>query len=186
MERHILTWSSGGGDKTAVCVTKIKDSQRGIVGEVVFAGTDEGAVILEDLLEHNEYEAALKEIKELRTAEKKRIDRTIKKVERALGIKLYDWQKAFIFHNKSYGLEVSAYRCTGKTLAHCLRLCLSEGEPIEATLSPSAKSDFLRYLGEDGCNHTRSRFFIDELHKVYNTLNAAGGIGLREITFRRL
>lgn len=153
----------------------------------MYSGTDEGAVILEEILEHPGYEAVAAEAKELRDAAKRRTERTIRKVEQALGLKLYDWQKAFIFHDKPYGLEVSAYRRTGKTLAHCLRLCLSEGEPIIATLSPSVGmgNEFLLYLGEDGCSKSRSKFFIDDLQRVYNKLREAGNIDLREITFRR-
>ncbi len=187
MERHILSWASGGGDYTAVAITKIHNNKNNIIGEVVFTGNDEGAVILEDLLQHISYDAAQKELEELQAAVKHRQERTIKKVERALGITLYDWQKAFIFYDKPYSFEVSGYRGTGKTLAHCLRLCLSDGEPIVATLEPPtrAKNEFLRYLGEDGCTIPRSQFFISELQRVYHTLLAAGNIDLREITFRR-
>lgn len=150
-------------------------------------GTAEGAVILEDLIEHPGYNALAKEVKELRGAAERRRERTIRKVEQALGLKLYDWQKAFIFYNKPYNYYVSGCRGTGKTLAHCLRLCLSEGEPIIAALTPPtrAKNEFLRYLGEDGCSIYRSQFFINELRQVYNKLLAAGNIDLREITFKR-
>lgn len=187
MEKHILTYASGGTDKTAVAITRIKNSGTDIIGEVVYTGTDEGAVILENLIEHPGYNALAKEVKELRETAERRRERTIRKVEQALGLKLYDWQKAFIFYNKPYNYYVSGYRGTGKTLAHCLRLCLSEGEPIVATLTPPviAKNEFLQYLGEDGSTIHRSKFFIDELRKVYNKLLEAGNIDLREITFRR-
>ena len=187
MEKHILTYTSDGTDKTAVAITKIRNTGTDIIGEVVYTGTDKGAVILEDLIEHPGYNALAKEVKELRDAAELRRERTIKKVEQALGLKLYDWQKAFIFYNKPYNYYVSGYRGTGKTLAHCLRLCLSEGEPIIAALTPPtrAKNEFLRYLGEDGCSIHRSQFFINELRQVYNKLLAAGNIDLREITFKR-
>ena len=126
MEKHILTYTSDGTDKTAVAITKIGNSGTDIIGEIVYTGTDEGAVILEDLIEHPGYNALAKEVKELRDAAERRRERTIRKVEQALGLKLYDWQKAFIFYNKPYNYYVSGYRGTGKTLAHCLRLCLSE------------------------------------------------------------
>ncbi len=187
MEKHILTYTSDGTDKTAVAITKIRNSGTDIIGEIVYMGTDEGAVILEDLIEHPGYNALAKEVKELRDAAERRRERTIRKVEQALGLKLYDWQKAFIFYNKPYNYYVRGYRKTGKTLAHCLRLCLSEGEPIIAALTPStrAKNEFLCYLGEDGCSIHRSQFFINELRQVYNKLLAAGNIDLREITFKR-
>lgn len=187
MERHILTYASGGNDKTAVAITKIRNSGTDIIGEVVYMGTDEGAVILEDLIEPPGYIEAIKELTVLRDAIKRRNEQTIRKVERALGLTLYDWQKDFIFYGKRYGYEVSGYRNTGKTLAHILRLCLSDGEPIVATLTPPViiKNEFLGYLGEDGSTIRRSRLFIDELQRIYNTLLAAGNIDLREITFRR-
>lgn len=187
MEKHILTYVSDGTGKTAVAITKIRNSGTDIIGEVVYTGTDKGAVILEDLIEHPGYNALAKEVKELRDAAERRRERTIRKVEQALGLKLYDWKKAFIFYNKPYNYYVSGCRGTGKTLAHCLRLCLSEGEPIIAALTPPtrAKNEFLRYLGEDGCSIYRSQFFINELRQVYNKLLAAGNIDLREITFKR-
>jgi hypothetical protein len=54
-------------------------------------------------------------------------DDTIRMVEAALDIKLYDWQKAYILGLADY---VAPGRCTGKTLAHMIRFCLSKGEPI--------------------------------------------------------
>lgn len=107
MEKHILTYTSGGTDKTAVAITKIRNSGTDIIGEIVYMGTDEGAVILEDLIEHPGYNALAKEVKELRDAAERRRERTIRKVEQALGLKLYDWQKAFIFYNKPYNYYVS-------------------------------------------------------------------------------
>lgn len=188
MERHILTWSSGGNDKTAVAITKLTVTSDDLVGEVIYAGTDEGAIILEELLHSENYKAEQKELQELRLADKRRRERTIRKVEKALGITLYEWQKDFIFHNKHYGAAVSQGRQTGKTLAHCLRLCLSDGEPLNAILVPPvpARNEFLKYLGEDGCTVMRSRYFISELRKVYEQLRAAGGIDLREISFTKV
>lgn len=88
-----LTYTSDGTDKTAVAITKIRNSGTDIIGEIVYTGTDEGAVILEDLIEHPGYNALAKEVKELRDAAERRRERTIRKVEQALGLKLYDWQK---------------------------------------------------------------------------------------------
>lgn len=187
MEKHILTYASGGADKTSVAITKIRNSGTDVIGEVVYTGTDEGAVILEDLIERSNYSAAIEELKALHAAEKRRKERTIRKVEKALGLTLYDWQKDFIFYDKPYGFEVNYTRRTGKTLARCLYICLSEGEPIVATLTPPviAKNEFLLYLGEDGSTMHRLKFFISELQRVYHILLAAGNIDLREITFNR-
>lgn len=61
MEKHILTYASGGADKTAVVITKIRNSGIDVTGEVIYTGADEGAVILEDLIKHPEYDAAIKQ-----------------------------------------------------------------------------------------------------------------------------
>lgn len=66
MEKHILTYVSDGTGKTAVAITKIRNSGTDIIGEVVYTGIDKGAVILEDLIEHPGYNALAKEVKELR------------------------------------------------------------------------------------------------------------------------
>lgn len=187
MEKHILTYASGGTDKTAVVITKIRNSGIDVTGEVIYTGADEGAVILEDLIEHPEYDAAIKQLRKLNKEIDCRKERTLKKVERALGITLYDWQKAFIFYDEPYGFEISDYRGNGKTLANCLRLCLSCGEPITVSRYPTQKekSEFLFYCGEDGYSRHRICFFVTELYNIYNKLLSAGGIDLREIIFRR-
>lgn len=186
MEKHILTYASGT-DKTAVVITKIRNSGTDVIGEVIYTGTDEGAVILEDLIKHPEYDAAIKQLRKLNQEIECRKERTLKKVERALGITLYDWQKAFIFYDIPYGIEISASRQTGKTLARCLSLCLSSGEPIIVSRFSTDKeiSKILFFLGEDSCTRNRTRAFIDELYNIYNKLLSAGGIDLREIIFRR-
>ena len=185
MEKHILSWDSGGKDKTAITIIKQKSQGNTYIGEVIFSGIGAGAVVVEDLITIPEYEAIKAELNELLCKEKQRKNRTAAKVERALGITLYDWQKEFIFEGKPYAAVIGNSRCNGKTLAHCLRLCLSDGKPITASLNPPvwAKNDFLHYLGEDAATPTRARFFIDELHKVYTKLRSAGGIDLREIEF---
>lgn len=126
-----------------------------------------------------------KEKETLLREKKERQARTIKKVEKALGLTLFDWQKEYIFEGKEYGTEIKFARRAGKTLAHILKICLSNGELIKATLKPAClgKNEFLQYLGEDGCTENRARFFIHELREVYEKLKAAGGIDLREIEF---
>lgn len=187
MEKHILTYASGGADKTAVVITKIRNSGIDVTGEVIYTGADEGAVILEDLIKHPEYDAAIKQLRKLNKEIDCRKERTLKKIERALGITLYDWQKAFIFYDIPCGIEISASRQTGKTLAHCLRLCLSCGEPIIVSRYPTKKEEreLSYYLGEDKHSQQRISFFVDELYNIYNKLLSAGGIDLREIIFRR-
>lgn len=187
MEKHILTYASGGADKTAVVITKIRNSGIDVTGEVIYTGADEGAVILEDIIKRPEYDIAIKRLRELNKEVDCRKKHTLKKVERALNITLYDWQKAFIFYDEPYGLEVSNYRMNGKTLAHCLRLCLSCGEPITVSRYPTKKEEreLSYYLGEDKHSRQRISFFVDELYNIYYKLLSAGGIDLREIIFRR-
>lgn len=126
------------------------------------------------------------EVTETLLHEKKaRQERTIKKVEKTLGFTLFDWQKEYIFEGKPYGASIRFARRAGKTLAHILRLCLSDGEPIKAALKPPclARNEFISYLGEDGVTYQRSLGFIHELREVYEKLKVAGGIELREIEF---
>lgn len=65
MEKHILTYASGGADKTAVVITKIRNSGIDVTGEVIYTGADEGAVILEDIIKRPEYDIAIKRLREL-------------------------------------------------------------------------------------------------------------------------
>lgn len=197
MERYVLTWDSCKDDKTAVVITKIHNDGLSLLGEVVFSGIGDGAVFLDELkifddraikAELAEAEARAKryfdEKEALLRREYERRERTIAKVERALGFKLFQWQKDYIFEGKPYGEEIYFARCAGKTLAHCLRLCLSDGDKISALLRPDRISDeFLQYLGEDNNSHHRRVHFVQTLKDTYAKLNAAGGIELREIIF---
>ena len=135
--------------------------------------------------EPSAFDEIIKENERLKEEKQARQERTIKKVEKALGFNLFEWQKQYIFNNTPYGIEIQHARRAGKTTACALRLCLSDGEPIRATLTPAciAKNDFLRYLGEDAVTYPRSKFFVYELKKIYETLKNAGGIELREIEF---
>ena len=109
----------------------------------------------------------------------KRPEETIEQIENALGFKLFEWQKAFIFEGKDYGDAIKVARCAGKTTAHILRLCLSEGKTLLAT---SLLIDLQEYFGEDGISYRRRNFFINELRNIYETLNNAG-IKTRKIIF---
>lgn len=184
MERHILSWSSGNDEK-AVTITKIKnDSKCNIISEVIFSATSEGAVILEELMQTAAYDKAIKTIENYQAAENARRQDIINKVNKALNITLYDWQIDFIFDGKVYGRNIYNGRCTGKTLAHCLSLCLSTGEPIKVNPHPSTtREDIFNYIGEDGITLQRIRFFISELKTIYNILKSAGTISLRELEF---
>ena len=55
-------------------------------------------------------------------------NKTFKKIEKALGFKLYDWQKAYISLESDF---VPEGRCVGATTAFILRWLLNYGEKIE-------------------------------------------------------
>ena len=103
----------------------------------------------------------------------------IKQIEKALGFKLTEWQKAFIFEGQPYGYEIAVLRINGKTTAHCLRACLSEGQALVANVYGR---DLQQFYGEDGINYRRRNLFISELQNIYETLNNAG-IETRKIIF---
>lgn len=113
----------------------------------------------------------------------KRKARIIRKIERALGFTLYENQKAFIFDNVSLPYE----RCSGRTTAHILKLCLSKGDPIYIpTRSFSYKqypAEYLQYLGEDNCTLGRRSFFTTELREIYKKLKQVKGLRLRKLIF---
>jgi hypothetical protein len=51
----------------------------------------------------------------------------IQKIEQALNIKLYPWQIDYLLK----GHPMPRDRGNGKTLAHCIRLALSDGKPLD-------------------------------------------------------
>lgn len=115
--------------------------------------------------------------------------RTIRKINRALGVKLYDWQIAFIFEGRPYSAEIGNGRCNGKTLAHVLRACLKTDvnipEPIIIRRSYQTDTFVFEWAGEDAKPIMRARFFIHELRDIYNRLQGIRGIKLRDIRFER-
>jgi len=177
MEKYILSWDSGKKDETAVVITRIDTENGKANAEVVFCGVGNGAICIDEFI--------ASKYKDFIVSDRAKKERTIKKVEDALGIKLFDWQKEYLLDDVMYGREIQYARRAGKTLTHCLKVCLSNGEPIKARLEPActAKNEFLRYLGEDGCTYHRSQYFISELKEIYTKLKDYGGIELREITF---
>lgn len=51
----------------------------------------------------------------------------IKKIEKAFGFELYEWQKDYLLDN---GRMIRGGRCNGKTFAYCLKMLLSDGDKI--------------------------------------------------------
>lgn len=114
--------------------------------------------------------------------------KTVKKVNRALGVRLKKWQIDFIFENRPYSAEIATERCNGKTLAYILRICLKNDLPLyEPIFMKRTRADtklmLRRYTGEDGATERRMHYFLYELRYIYEKLSAAGGIELRDIRF---
>lgn len=96
-------------------------------------------------------------------------------VERALKIKLLDWQIAYIWGDSGY---LMPGRCTGKTLASVIRLCLSKGAPLH--MYPGGKNDRMcdGYHGPE-----YFKIYRDYVRDAYRKLEFYGGLKLRTIYF---
>lgn len=70
---------------------------------------------------------------------------TIQKIESVFGFSLYDWQKDYLLGNIQHR---AGGRCNGNTFAYCVKLLLSDGDPIKI-------KDIQKY--------------IDEVHDSYYT-----------------
>lgn len=79
------------------------------------------------------------------------LDKKIEDVEKALGFKLFIWQKTYI--------EYGVFRQYGETTAKILRLLITLGKIVDFTEQPRGD---------------RERFFRKELLEVKAKLNAAG------------
>ena len=99
-----------------------------------------------------------------REIELKKIDLLdIRKIEKAFGFSLYDWQKDYLLENHykfPYGR-----RCSGRTFAYCLKLLLSDGEPIK-------HRDLFKYKDENHGTHYDS-WFVRYIRDINKTLVAA-------------
>lgn len=99
-------------------------------------------------------------------------------VERALEVKLFDWQVAYIWGDSHY---LMPGRGTGKTFAQIIKLCLSEGCPITLRGDRPTITDglgismpFENYL-----------WFRSEVMRIYQKLVMYQVPGLRKIYFSR-
>lgn len=121
--------------------------------------------------------------------------KTIKKVNKALGINLRKWQIQYIFKNQSTPMFIELSRRGGKTTAHILFVLLNplmDGIELERIVTDRFQEG-LRYdprayakvlYGEDGVTVARQLFFKKELMEIRDRLNAAG-IKTNNITIRR-
>ncbi|MDD6301205.1 MAG: hypothetical protein PUA58_05665 [Ruminococcus sp.] len=103
---------------------------------------------------------------------KRKERRTAKAIESALHIKLTDMQKQYIFGRSEWTLTG---RCTGKTTAYCIKICISEGDAIVIRFG-QMPPQFL-----DGLNTSwYNRFYTCEFLRIYKALSKTN-IRLREV-----
>lgn len=87
----------------------------------------------------------------------------IPKIESAFGFSLYDWQKDYLLGKIQYRV---GGRHNGNTFAYCVKLLLSDGEPISV-------KDLWKYMDElhgSGC----ARWFTGYCMEINEKLIAAG------------
>ena len=98
----------------------------------------------------------------------------IRRIEKALNIKLYKWQKQYICGRCSwiYGEQ----RQTGRTTAYILRLLIDvNSPPLVIYENPSRYADsYENGYPRSGGGYVYTRFFIGELHRINKILNSAG------------
>lgn len=96
-------------------------------------------------------------------------------VERALEIRLLDWQVAYIWGDSRYQMPG---RGTGKTLANVIRVCLSQGEPLHMYVG--GKHQWV-------CDGVQSleylKIYREYVRETYRKLQMWGGLELRTIYF---
>lgn len=88
-------------------------------------------------------------------------------IENCLNFKLYDYQKKYLL-NEPHNFPLG--RCTGRTTAFCIKLALSDGEPLNIS-KPEEFSD-MRHLSNH-VSYARG-FFRYEFMEIREKLNNAG------------
>ncbi len=103
--------------------------------------------------------------------------RITKKIESALHIKLTDMQKQYIFGHGEWTLTE---RHTGKTTAHCIKICLSEGDAIVIRFG-RMPPQFLEDPNISWYNRSwYNRIYTSEFLRIYKALSKTN-LKLREI-----
>lgn len=93
-------------------------------------------------------------------------------IEKALGITLYEHQTMYLVHD----FGISGGRRNGKTVAYCIKLALSDGEPLNMK-KPHEFSDY----GGDNPHYHRD-FFRREFMRIREFLKDYG-FSVREVKF---
>lgn len=110
-------------------------------------------------------------------------NRTIRKINQALGIKLYEWQEKYIFGESEY---IPSGRRVGRTTANIIKLCLSSGDPIFITIQDypnKISAELYEYIGDDMASRTRAKLYMSQLFRTYVKFCKVRGLKLREIVF---
>ena len=111
---------------------------------------------------------------------------TVRKINKALNIKLYKWQIDFIFYDKPYSAEIENTRQTGKSLARSLKLLFSSVPFLDirrelllyVNIGKNHFSNFdtqvIDLAGEDNVSYMRFNRFICDTIKIASILKDAG------------
>ena len=109
-------------------------------------------------------------------------DYYIHRIEKALGFKLYKWQRDYILDKGPIPTYVLRGRGNGKTVAVMTKFILNyKGKPIDI-LHPRYIELVKQELKDDpDIGIVKNRWFINELCKTYYTLLKKSRLKLREI-----
>lgn len=91
------------------------------------------------------------------------------KIEKALGFKLFVWQKYFIAWGQKYFIAWGVWRRLGKTTAQHIRRLVMDKEPVYIPKKP---------------RNAREKFENEELIRIYEKLKA-GGVPTCEVIFKK-
>lgn len=99
----------------------------------------------------------------------------IPKIEKAFGFSLYDWQKDYLLEKDSdIPWEQLIKRGNGKTFAYCVKLLLSDGEPINKRELFKYIDDCTEYLISRIHNSSHYNWFANYCLDINNILVKAG------------
>ena len=87
------------------------------------------------------------------------------RIEKALGFKLYDAQKGYLLSKNRY--MYARGRGSGKTLAYCIKLALSEGIPLDMRKSEE-------FSDREEPHSYNKGYFRDMFYKVWASLKKQG------------
>lgn len=109
--------------------------------------------------------------------------RTVKRINKALSISLYDWQIRYIFNDGDYYNEFEYGRYNGKTLANVLKFLLSGNEvvTIDRRTMKFYEQWAYKFAREDNGSEGRKRIFVQEVLRIYNKLKSAKDLKIRKL-----